>query len=375
MKGRSSEAVLRVRDVAAAIEELAPPGLAFEWDRIGLSIGDPDWEVSRVLVALTVTPEAAQAAIPKKIDLIVSHHPVIWEPLAALRTDVPHTRMCIELAAARVACFAAHTNLDVAPGGVNDTLAKLLGLVKCTPLFPLPHGGMVKLVTFVPETHLGAVRKAVCDAGAGSIGEYSYCTFSAEGTGTFRPSEEANPYSGKRHRINEEPERRFEVLVPKARIPLVVKALLQAHPYEEVAYDLVQLENKDTNVGLGLRGELPQPMSLRAFSRHVRATLRAPSVRCLGKPGKRVRIAAVLGGGGGSKIREMPENVDVFVTGDVGYHDALAAQERDLAVLDAGHAATEKCIVPVLAQFLKKRFPSLRVSTQPEREMLLVVTR
>jgi dinuclear metal center YbgI/SA1388 family protein len=369
VKGRFSKAAPLVRDICTAIEEWAPRGLAFEGDRIGLSIGDPDWEASRVLVALTITPEVAQTAIRKKANLIVSHHPVIWDPLSALRTDVPHTRMCIELAAARVACFAAHTNLDVAPGGVNDTLATLLDLVNCKPLFPLPHSGMVKLVTFVPETHLSDVRKAVCDAGAGVVGEYTHCTFSAAGVGTFRPSEEASPYSGERHRLNEEPERRFEVLVPKGRIPSVVNALLQAHPYEEVAYDLVQLENKDTSVGLGVRGKLRKPMSMRALAQHVRAALGLSSVRCVGDLQKQVRTVAVLGGGGGSKVREIPADIDAFVTGDVGYHDALAAQEQGLAVIDAGHAGTENCIVPVLARFLKKRFRSLRVLTYAEREV------
>jgi len=360
---------VKVRDICTAIEELAPPRLAFEWDRIGLSIGDPDWEVSRVLVALTVTPEVVRAAVRGKAGMIVSHHPVIWDPLSALRADEPHTRMCLELAAARIACFAAHTNLDATPGGVNDTLARLLGLDKCCPLFPLPHGGMVKLVTFVPETHLSAVRDAVCDAGAGVIGEYTHCSFSVAGTGTFRPSGDAQPYSGARHRLNEEPERRFEVLVPEMRISSVIKALLKAHPYEEAAYDLVQLENKDPAVGLGVRGELKRPLALRAFCEHVRAALDVSAVRCVGDAGKRVKTVAVLGGNGGGEIRRMPSGIDIFVTGEVGYHDALAAQERGLAVIEAGHEGTEKHIVPVLAQFLRKRFRSLRVSTHIEAEI------
>ncbi|HNR37078.1 MAG TPA: Nif3-like dinuclear metal center hexameric protein, partial [Candidatus Hydrogenedentes bacterium] len=183
---------MNVRDIVEAIEEFAPRELAYEWDRCGLAVGDPEWEVSRVMLALTVTPACAEAARRRRVHLIVSHHPPIWEPLKALRMDDPHTRMCLELAGARIACFAAHTNLDVAPGGVNDTLAHALGLVGCRRLF-VEQGKQVKLVTFVPAAHLASVREAICESGAGVIGNYSYCSFSAPGTGTFRPNEFANP--------------------------------------------------------------------------------------------------------------------------------------------------------------------------------------
>jgi dinuclear metal center YbgI/SA1388 family protein len=351
------------------MDELAPPCLAYEGDRIGLSIGDPEWEVIRAAVALTVTPEVAKTAIRKRVDLMVSHHPVIRDPLWALRTDNEHTRMCLALAQARVACFAAHTNLDVVPGGVNDRLAQLLGLVNCRPLFPVEQGGVVKLVTFVPEPHVAAVRDAVCRAGAGVIGEYTHCTFSAPGVGTFLPREEANPFSGDKRRVNEESERRFETLVSKHQLGKVIQALLQAHPYEEVAYDIIPLANKDPRVGLGVCGELKRPLTLHAFARHARTALELSTVRVIGDPNKRLSKVGVLGGGGGRRVREIPPNIDAFVTGDVSYHDALAARERGLAVIDAGHAGTEKCIVPVVAGFLRERFRSLRITTFDEPDV------
>lgn len=352
---------MKVRDICQAVEEFAPPGLAYEGDHHGLCIGHPDWEATRVLVALTVTSEVVRAAIRKHAEMIITHHPLIWEPLPALRLDVPHTRLCVELAQARIACFAAHTNLDVAPGGVNDTLAGKLDLVERRPLFPVQQAGLVKLVTFVPETHLAAVRNAVCRAGAGVIGDYTHCTFSTPGTGTFLPGEAAVPYSGKNQRVNEEPERRFETLVTKSRLSHVLEALLAAHPYEEVAYDVVTLENRDPRVGLGVRGRIPAPMSLRSFAVRVRKVLEVTRVRVVGTPEKAVRNVAVLGGAGGGHVSRVPPDVDVLVTGDVGYHDALNAQQRGLALVDAGHAGTEKCIVPVLARYLKKRLKGLRV--------------
>jgi dinuclear metal center YbgI/SA1388 family protein len=348
------------------MDEFAPPGLAFDWDHIGLGIGDPEWNVARVLVALSVTPEAARAAIRSKANLIVSHHPVIWDPIGALRMDDPHMRMCVELADAGIACFAAHTNLDAAPGGVNDTLAGLLGLEARRPLFPLPHAGVVKLVTFVPESHLEAVREAVCAAGAGVIGEYAHCSFSVAGMGTFLPGDAARPYSGQRGRVNEEPERRFEALTPKVRLAQVVRALMNAHPYETPAYDIVPLENGDPGAGLGVRGEWKRPETLRACCERVRAALGLDAVRCVGDLRRRIKTAAVLGGSGGGEVSSIPSEIDVYVTGELGYHDALAARERGLAIIEAGHDGTERCIIPVVAQFLRKRFPALQISTHIE---------
>lgn len=364
---------ITVRDICNALDELAPPALAYDGDPIGLGIGHPDWTVKRILVTLTVTPGAAAQALRWDADLIVSHHAVIWHGLRNLRSDEAHTASCLALAGARIACFAAHTNLDVVAGGVNDVLADRLGLVNREPLFPAPQARLVKLVTFVPESHLAAVRAAVCEAGAGAIGNYTYCTFSASGTGTFLPGKEARPFSGTKHRLSEEPERRFETLAPKARIPQIVEALKKAHPYEEVAYDLVQLDNIDPRIGLGVRGEIQPTSTLDAFAETVRRALKLSHVRVMGKRQKRVRSVAVVGGGGGNKVGEVPSGIDVYVTGDIGYHNAVAAQERGLALIDAGHAGTEQCIVPVLARFLKQRFSALEIRAHDDSEVFHVV--
>lgn len=364
---------MTVREVLEQLERFAPAGLAYSWDRSGLNIGDPGVDVMGILVTLSVTRPVFDAARAARANLVVSHHPVLWEPLKTLRTDDAYARLCIDFAAAGIACYSAHTNLDVAPGGVNHVLAGRLGLQDVRTLFPTDQAAQVKLVTFVPEDRLPAVRDAVCGAGAGTIGEYTHCTFSTPGTGTFVPRGGANPYSGEKYTLNEEAERRFEVVVPKARLAHVLDALRSAHPYEEVAYDAVVLENRDPAIALGLRGTLPEPVPLADFAARVRERLEVKHVRMTGDGRRPVQRIAVLGGAGGGDAARMPADVDVLVTGDVKYHDALAAVERGLAIIDAGHQGTEKWIVPAVANRLREAFPALRVEEFAEPEVFTVV--
>ncbi|MBN2308780.1 MAG: Nif3-like dinuclear metal center hexameric protein [Candidatus Hydrogenedentes bacterium] len=383
---------MTVADVCAAVEELAPPGWAYEWDRSGLAVGSPAAGVSRVLVALTLTRDVLDAALRAGAEMIVCHHPPLWEPLRALRTDDAATRLLLDLARPSpaddpaqsrrfpdgIACYAAHTNLDVAPGGVNAILAGRLGLIDTAPLLPVPHATQVKLVTFVPESHLAAVHEAVCTRGAGVIGDYTHCSFSSPGVGSFLPGERTQPFSGRRRRVNEEPERRFEVLVPEARLAVVLDALRAAHPYEEVAYDLVPLANPDPALGLGVRGRLETPQPLAAFAAFVRTALKVSHLRMVRPPGqamnRRIRTVGVLGGSGGGEIAAMPHDLDVLVTGDVRYHDAFQARDKGLTVIDAGHAGTEKWAVPAIARHIRRRCRGLRVSTYLEPDVFHLIS-
>lgn len=357
---------MKARDIIEAMDQWAPPALAYEWDKAGLATGSPKQNVTKVLTCLTVTRETFSAARRAKADMIVAHHPLIWEPLQTLRTDNPQARLCLDIADAGIACYSAHTNLDVVPGGVNHILADRLGLNHVAPLFPPPHAEEFKLVTFVPESHLAKVRDAVSAAGAGVIGDYTHCSFSAPGTGTFRPGKDATPYAGGKFQVNQEPELRFETLVPKSRFAEVVNALLKAHPYEEVAYDLVELHATDPSISLGLRGELSRAVSLSTFATRVRDALEISHVRIVGDPKAKVRTVAVMGGAGGDSAARVPDDVDVYVTGDVKYHDALDARERGLSIIDAGHHGTEKWIVPAMADYLKKNVKGLKVSAYIE---------
>jgi dinuclear metal center YbgI/SA1388 family protein len=365
---------MKVADVIAMMDAWAPPSLAYSWDKAGLATGDPRARVTGVLASLTVTRETLQAARRARANLIVAHHPLIWEPLTTLRRDDPRAALCLDLAAAGLACYSAHTSLDVVPEGVNHVLAKRLGLNHVAPLFRVAQAGQLKLVTFVPETHLAAVRDAVCAAGAGGMGKYSHCTFSAPGTGTFLPGAEAKPFLGKKHKLSEEPERRFETILPQHRLGPVLEALRAAHPYEEIAYDLVKLENDDPAISLGVRGTLAKPETLATFAEHVRKRLGIAHVRFVGDAKRKVQTVAVMGGSGGSSAEEVPDDVDVFVTGDLKYHEALDAAERGLAVIDAGHHGTEKWIVPAIANYLKSKAPKLRVSQYVEPDPFAAIT-
>lgn len=354
------------------MERWAPARLAYDWDRAGLAAGDPAAKVSRVLTCLSVTRAAVDAAVRAKAEMIVAHHPPIWTPLASLRADRPETQTPLALVRAGIACFSAHTNLDLAPGGVNDILAARLGLEGVGPLLAAPQARQVKLVCFVPETHLAAVRDAVSAAGAGEIGEYSHCSFSAPGVGTFKPSERANPYSGTKGALSEEAELRFETLLPAAALGPVLDALRAAHPYEEPAYDIVTLENHDARFTLGRRGALPKPMALKAFAGWVAARLGAGHALYAGDPKRKVRTAAVIGGAGGSQAAAIPGDVDVLVTGDVKYHDALDAVERGLSIVDAGHQGTELAIAAAMAERLGTALPGLKTKVYHEPALFAV---
>lgn len=364
---------MTVGDIIRAMNAWAPARLAYDWDTIGLHVGSHNWSADRVVVALTVTREVVRAAREYQAGMIVSHHPLFRKPLPRLCPDDPTTALCLDLAQSHIACFSAHTNLDVAPGGVNDALAERIGLAPRGTLLPVPQNGMVKLVTFVPESHVAAVRDAVCRAGAGVIGDYTYCTFGAPGTGTFLPGDSAAPFSGVRHELSLESEIRFETLVLKARLEEVIDALKSAHPYEEVAYDVVVLENRDSRTGIGVRGELAEPIPLDAFAAHVRSALGLAAVRVIGESNRTVRTVGVLGGSGGGEIARVAGKVDALVTGDVKYHDALTARERGLAVVDAGHEGTERCVVPVIARYLAGRFEGLEVTGFDEPEAFRII--
>jgi len=373
-KNAQRSSVCLVRDICAVLDAWAPPEWAYSWDRAGLSTGTPEQPVEKVLVCLSVNRSAFEAAVKIGAQMIVSHHPLIWNPLKSLRSDDIHTRLCLDIAAANLACYSAHTNLDVAPGGTSWILADSLGLQNCRVLFPAAQARQLKLIVFVPESHLDELRDAVAEAGAGIIGDYSHCTFSAPGVGTFRPGDNAHPYSGRVGELSEEPERRFEVIVPAPRIGAVIRAVHAAHPYEETAYDVYPLENCDPRIGLGVRGELARARRLDEFATFVREQLKSGHVRVVGKPKQKITRVAVLGGSGGGEIAGLPDDVELYVTGDLKYHDAEAAQARGISVIDAGHAGTELPVVSAVARRLRGALPHLKVQTFLEPPLFQVVS-
>ncbi len=339
------------------LEEWAPPLMAEDGDSIGLQVGSRGTEVEKVLVTLEVTPEVIAEAVKEKVQLIVSHHPLIRDPLARLDYDSFPASLAVRLVENRIHFYAAHTNMDAAAGGVNDLLAERLGLAEIRVLRPAPQEKLYKLVVFIPRGHEDEVRQAICNAGAGWIGNYDECTFQVGGTGTFRPLPDTHPFLGRIGALERAEESRLETVVPETRLTAVIGAMFAAHPYEEVAYDLCLLKNQAPGkVGLGRIGRLPDPKPLHAFAEQVGDALGLQALRLVGDSGRLISVVALCGGAAMSLLkRALEAGADVYLTGDVKHHDALNALGQGIAVIDAGHHATEKIIVPAMAKYLAEK--------------------
>lgn len=347
--------MVKGKELIRIMEEWAPPTLAVDGDRIGLQVGSPENEVSRVLVALEVTEQVVDEAIRLGANWIVAHHAVIFRPLSELRTDRPIGRLMQKLLANHINVYIAHTNLDTAVGGVNDVLVERLGLQEVEVLAPHREERLKKLVVFVPENHHESVLRAVAEAGAGWIGNYSHCTFNLEGEGTFLPQEGANPYIGKQGKLERVKEVRLETIFSERIQSQVIAAMLDAHPYEEVAYDIYPLENKGDTYGLGRVGLLEQEITLYELAERVKKAYQIPAVRFVGDPSHLVKKVAILGGAGSRyAATALARGADVFITGDIDYHTAQDALAKGLALLDPGHQI-EHFVVEQVCQVLKEK--------------------
>ena len=332
--------LVRAAQIAEAVERMAPLSLAEEWDNCGLQVGDPEAEVNQVLVALTPLPEVFEEAEERGADFLLFHHPLIFDPLKTIVTSSYPGGLLARAIRNGLTVYAAHTSYDAAPAGVSVALARTLGLDG--PLRVLsPRGALRKLVVFVPEHNVDALAKALAEAGAGAIGDYTECTFRTQGKGTFRGGECANPYLGEKGRLEEVEEVRVETVVPAHTVRRAVDAAIAAHPYEEVALDVYPVEGSPEGCGYGRLGTLPDRLTAEELREHVSESLGFPS-RLVADAGRRIETIAVLGGSGSSFIPEVAASgARAYVTGDVDYHDALLAESLGLTVIDAGHAATE----------------------------------
>ncbi len=322
-----------------------PPDLAESWDSVGLVCGDPADAVTAVLTCVDVTGAVVDAAVGGGFELVVAHHPLLLRGVDTVGAHTPKGRLVHRLIRSGCALYTAHTNADVARPGVSDALADALGLDDLRPLRPTPGSQIDKWAVFVPVADTARVATAMFAAGAGAIGDYSQCQWSVTGTGRFRPGVEARPAIGTVGKVETVVEDRLEMVAPRGRRDAVLSALRGSHPYEEPAFDLFETVAVDAETGLGRVGELPEPMSLRDFTDHVAKSLTiAPwGVRAAGDPEKSISTVAVCGGAGESLIETAARSgADVFVTADLRHHPVDEhLREHDLAVIDAGHWATE----------------------------------
>lgn len=337
-----------VGDIRSVLDAAYPPYLAESWDKVGLICGDPDAKVGKVAFALDCTQGVAEAAVATGADMLVVHHPLLLRGVSTVAADTPKGKVIHTLLTGGVALFAAHTNADSARPGVNDRLAELVGIKPGRPILPKPGPGIDKWGLTVPVAHAEAVKQAVFAAGAGTIGNYAQCAFQWSGTGQFEPLEGADPFVGKQGNVHQEAELRVEFVAPSRQRHSIAAALVEAHPYETPAYDVVSLDNPqdlDTAFGLGRIGELPEPMTLRDFTQQVANALPATAwgVRAAGDPDRMVQKVAVSSGSGDSFLDTVAGlDVDVYVTSDLRHHPVDEhLRAGGPAVIDTAHWASE----------------------------------
>jgi dinuclear metal center YbgI/SA1388 family protein len=360
-------------EIIQVFEGFSPKSLAMEGDKVGLQIGNLSKKIQNVMIALDVLEEVVDEAIAKNVQLIIAHHPLIFRPLQRITSDDPSGRLIEKLIKNDIAVYAAHTNLDIAKGGVNDLLAEALGLKDTKVLFPTTETKLKKLVVFVPKGHEEVVREAIGRAGAGSIGDYQFCSFSSSGTGRFLPGEAANPFIGSNGNLEVVGEVRVETIYPAHLEKKLVSAMIKAHPYEEVAYDLIPLDNKGETLGLGRVGTVSET-TLQSFIEVVKESLEVPTVRVVGNLNAKVKKVAVLGGDGNKYFPHAKfAGADVYITGDFYYHTAHDAAAQGLNVIDPGHnveKVMKKGVAKVLTQLFNEKgyevnvFPS-EIHTDP----------
>lgn len=329
---------IRGTELISWMEAFANPKLAMENDRIGLQIGSADVEVKGILVTLDVTEAVVDEAIAKGANWIIGHHAIIYQPLKQIRTDSPAGRLLQKCIKHDIQVYIAHTNLDAAEDGVNDVLAEKLGLQGCRTLISYKQDRLKKLVVFVPETHVTEVEQSLGNAGAGWIGNYSNCTFQTVGTGTFLPHNGTNPFIGEKGKLERVAEVRLETVIPESKQTAILAAMLEAHPYEEVAYDLYPLDLPGKPIGLGKIGILPERMTLKTFVDYVKKAYHVMQLRYVGDPAKQIEKVALLGGSGSRFMSDAAaQGADVYLTGDIDFHTAQDALAVGIALVDPGH--------------------------------------
>jgi dinuclear metal center YbgI/SA1388 family protein len=351
---------MKIKAVISFLESLAPPSLQESYDNAGLIVGNADTECSGIICSLDATEEVVREAIEKNCNLIVAHHPIVFSGLKKINGKNYIEQAVITAIKNDIALYAIHTNLDNVAGGVNGRIASLLGLQKTTVLSPKDNT-LKKLFTFVPVDKAQQVRDAIFAAGAGHIGNYSECSFNAEGTGTFKAGEGTDPYVGEKGKRHEENEIRIEVIFPSHAEEAIIRAMKAAHPYEEVAYDIIALANRHGSIGSGMLGELPQPIDERDLLAKLKAVFGTPVIRHSSFISRPIQKVALCGGAGSFLIfKALAAGADAYITADMKYHEFFDANDKML-VCDIGHFESEQFTIDLLQENLQQKFPTFAV--------------
>lgn len=345
---------MKAIDIINIMNKWALPNLIDEWDNTGFQIGDPNREVSKILISLDLDRDVVNKAIEEDVQMIITHHPIIFKPIKSIIYNSYKEKLIYDIIKKDIVVYNAHTNLDLAKGGVNDILANIFGLSSVEPLNDVHEEKLFKFVVFVPKSHAGVIRNILGEEGAGFIGNYSHCTYNIEGKGTFMPHEGTSPFIGEANKLEEVEEVRIETIVRQKDLNRVLKSVITAHPYEEVAYDIYPLFNKGEVYGYGRVGNI-EKIAPDKFLTMVMEKLEVNNIIIYGNIKEDITRIALCGGSGASFISDaFAKGAQVYITGDIKYHDAQYANELGLILIDAGHYHTEKVILPVIGRYLEK---------------------
>ncbi len=351
---------MQIKQIVRELEEFASLSLQESYDNSGLAVGDIDREVQSVLLCLDVTVEVMEEAEKIGAGLIISHHPVIFGKLEKLTGSTYAERIVIRAVRSNIALYSSHTNIDSVIGGVNSRIADKIGLKDCEILSPA-RGILKKLAVFVPVDHAASVRQAIFDAGAGHIGEYDQCSFNIEGAGSFRGSEKSDPFAGKPGTLHFEKEIRVETIFPGFLESRIIERMKEAHPYEEVAYDIYPLDNKYHRAGMGMAGNLENPMDPTEFLMFLKEVFRSQSIRHSAIPDRKISRVALCGGSGSFLAGAARKSgADVYVSGDFKYHDFFQPDQR-MMIADIGHFESEQFTLEIFHELLTKKIPNFAV--------------
>ena len=343
---------MKIKEIVDALERFAPLPLQDGFDNAGLQVGLTDAEATGALLCLDVTEAVIDEAIELGFNVIVSHHPLLFYGMKTLTGKNYVERCVIKAVQHGIALYAAHTNLDNAPNGVNFKIAEKLGLQSIRILEP-KRDSLLKLVTFVPRNQADQVRKALFEGGCGCIGNYDSCSFNLNGTGTFKAGKGTHPYCGEIGEMHKEEEVRIETILPKYLTGRVIHSLIEAHPYEEPAYDLYPLSNEWSQVGSGIIGEYDRPLTKDEFLSQVKKTFEVECVRYNNWQGK-IQKVALCGGAGAFLIEKaVAESADAFLTGEIKYHEYFG-HEKEILLTEIGHFESEQYTVELLESIIKE---------------------
>ncbi|OPL08248.1 MAG: hypothetical protein AVO33_01180 [delta proteobacterium ML8_F1] len=348
---------INTQKVIKILEGIAPENSAQSWDNVGFMVGSKNSMIDKIMIALEVTPEVIQEAVEEGIDLIITHHPLIFSPLKSITDDDPVGKMVMDLIRHRMNLLVAHTNLDSSPQGLNVFLGKELGLKRLTNLSDGYHKKYFKLAVNIPESHREVLVSVFREIGAGNYGNYSGCTFTTAGKGTFEPLTGASPAIGEIGRVQEVEEVRVEAIIEEDRVAAGIEKVLKIHPYEVPAYDLIPLANEFDNPNMGVLGYLETPESLDSFARRAAQTLGSRNLRVVKGHERMISKVAILTGAGSDGIAvARARGADVFLTGDIKYHEAQSARLMGMNLIDGGHYETEVFFLKELHRLLTREF-------------------